>query len=196
MTWRIFISAPQYHWHVTEGDTEARQHIIALAQQLHEFGQRTEAREAEMWRRLGLVATTDVMQATLAPALYRGKVGIGSNAESAGSTAGKRFGQDGYARSCLTEGWPGPPEGGTGPQTTAKWGRTADPDWAAGARFDKSTCPASAQIVASYAAEVDKKLLDMELKIRKTFNDTMEQHVEVVKAIKEEMVAVRQLQEK
>ena len=46
------------------------------------------------------------------------------------------------------------------------------------------------------AAEVDKKLLDMELKICKTFNDTMEQHVEVVKAIKEEMVAVRQLQEK
>ena len=28
----IFISASQYHWHVTEGDTEARQHIIALAQ--------------------------------------------------------------------------------------------------------------------------------------------------------------------
>ena len=64
--WRIFISAPQYHWHVTEGDTEARQHIIVLTQQLHEFGQRTEAREAEMWRRLGLVATTDVMHATLA----------------------------------------------------------------------------------------------------------------------------------
>ena len=63
---RIFISAPQYHWHVTKGDTEARQHIIALAQQLYEFGQRTEAREAEMWRRLGLVPITDVMQATLA----------------------------------------------------------------------------------------------------------------------------------
>ena len=29
--WCIFISAPQYHWHVTEGYTEARQHIIALA---------------------------------------------------------------------------------------------------------------------------------------------------------------------
>ena len=42
---------------------------------------------------------------------------------------------------------------------------------------------------------MDKKLLDMELKICKTFNDTMEQHVEVVKAIKEEMVAVRQLLE-
>ena len=46
------------------------------------------------------------------------------------------------------------------------------------------------------AIEVDKKLLDMELKICKTFNDTMEQHVEVVKAIKEEMVAIWQLQEK
>ena len=42
------------------------QHIIALAQQLHEFSQRTEAREAEMWRRLGLVAIKDMMQATLA----------------------------------------------------------------------------------------------------------------------------------
>ena len=51
----IFISAPQYHWHVTEGDTEARQHIIALAQQLHEFGQRTKAREIEIWKRLGLL---------------------------------------------------------------------------------------------------------------------------------------------
>ena len=50
----IFINAPQYHWHVTEGDIEARQHIIALAHQLHEFGQRTEAREPEMWRRLGV----------------------------------------------------------------------------------------------------------------------------------------------
>ena len=39
-------------------------------------------------------------------------------------------------------------------------------------------------------------MLDMELKIHKTLNATMEQHVEAVKAIKEEMVAVRQLQEK
>ena len=36
----------------------------------------------------------------------------------------------------------------------------------------------------------------MELKICKTFNDNMEQRVEVVKAIKEEMVTIRQLQEK
>ena len=35
---RIFISAPQYHWHVqvTVGaDNEARQHIVALVQRLH-----------------------------------------------------------------------------------------------------------------------------------------------------------------
>ena len=38
--------------------------------------------------------------------------------------------------------------------------------------------------------EVDKKLLDMELKICKTLNDTMEKHVEAIKAIKEEMVVV------
>ena len=31
-------------------------------------------------------------------------------------------------------------------------------------------------------------MLDMELKIRKTFNNTMEQHVEAVKAIEEEIV--------
>ena len=36
-----------------------------LAEQLHEFGQRTEAREAEMWGRLRIVVTTDAMQATL-----------------------------------------------------------------------------------------------------------------------------------
>ena len=55
---------------------EARQHIIALAQQLHEFGQRTEAREAEMWRRLGVVATTYVMQATLAQHYTEVKLGL------------------------------------------------------------------------------------------------------------------------
>ena len=55
---------------------EARQHIIALAQQLHEFGQRTEAREAEMWRRLGLAATTNVIQATLAQHYTEAKLGL------------------------------------------------------------------------------------------------------------------------
>ena len=45
-------------------------------------------------------------------------------------------------------------------------------------------------------AKVNRKLLDMELKIRKTLNDTMEQHVEALKAIEEEMVTVRQLREK
>ena len=43
---------------------------------------------------------------------------------------------------------------------------------------------------------MDKKLLDMELKIHKAFNDTMEQHLEVVKAINEEIVVIRQLREK
>ena len=55
---------------------EARQHIIALTQQLHEFGQRTEAREAEMWRRLGLVAATNVMQAILAQHYIEVKWGL------------------------------------------------------------------------------------------------------------------------
>ena len=38
---RIFVSASQYHWHVQGAvgiDEEARQHIVALAQRLHEFG--------------------------------------------------------------------------------------------------------------------------------------------------------------
>ena len=43
---RIFVSASQYHWHVQGAvgiDEETRQHIVALAQRLHEFGYRTEA---------------------------------------------------------------------------------------------------------------------------------------------------------
>ena len=34
-------------------DEEARWHIVALAQRLHEFGHRTEEREMELWHRLG-----------------------------------------------------------------------------------------------------------------------------------------------
>ena len=34
-------------------DEEAKQHIVALAQKLHDFGHRTEEREMELWRRLG-----------------------------------------------------------------------------------------------------------------------------------------------
>ena len=38
---RIFVSALQYHWHAQGAvgtDEEARQHVVALAQRLHEFG--------------------------------------------------------------------------------------------------------------------------------------------------------------
>ena len=34
-------------------EEEARQHIVALAQRLHQFGHRTEEREQELWHRLG-----------------------------------------------------------------------------------------------------------------------------------------------
>ena len=55
----IFVNAPQYHWHVQGAmgaDDEARQHIVALAQRLHQFGHRTEEREMELWHRLSNVA--------------------------------------------------------------------------------------------------------------------------------------------
>ena len=45
----IFVDAPQYQWHVQDAvgvDDEARQHIVALAQRLHQFGHRTEERRA------------------------------------------------------------------------------------------------------------------------------------------------------
>ena len=56
---RIFVNAPQYHWHVqgaVGADDEARQHIVALAQRLHQFGHRTEERELELWHRLSNAA--------------------------------------------------------------------------------------------------------------------------------------------
>ena len=190
----IFISAPQYHWHVTEGDTGLRQHIIALAQQLHEFGQRTEAREAEMWRRLGLVATTNVMQATLARHYAEAKSGLDQMRNQLALLQGRdldkmvtdlallRVDQD-HMRGELV---PGLQQNEAGLRTRIE-------------QLEQDLINLRAQQMHKQqqaAAEVDKKLLDMELKICKTFNDTMEQHVEVVKAIKEEMVAVRQLQEK
>ena len=52
---RIFVNAPQYHWHVQGSvgvDDEVRQHIIALAQRLHDFGHRTKERKMELWHRL------------------------------------------------------------------------------------------------------------------------------------------------
>ena len=42
---RIFLHAPQYHWHVQGAagvDDEARQQVVALAEQLYQFGHRTE----------------------------------------------------------------------------------------------------------------------------------------------------------
>ena len=59
---RIFIQAPQYHWHVatSEGsqtvDQEARDRIVALADLLDRFGRRTEMREEELWERSGQAA--------------------------------------------------------------------------------------------------------------------------------------------
>ena len=52
---RIFLHAPQYHWHiqgVVGVDEEARQQVVALAEQLYRLGHRTEAREMELWGRV------------------------------------------------------------------------------------------------------------------------------------------------
>ena len=52
---RIFLHAPQYHWHVQGAasvDEEARQQVVALAEQLYRFGHWTEAREMELWGRM------------------------------------------------------------------------------------------------------------------------------------------------
>ena len=43
---RIFVNAP------VGANDEARQHIVALAQRLHQFGHRTEERELELWHQL------------------------------------------------------------------------------------------------------------------------------------------------
>ena len=54
---RIFLHAPQYHWHVAvaEGvpavDQEVRERIVSLADLLDHFGRRTELREEELWAR-------------------------------------------------------------------------------------------------------------------------------------------------
>ena len=52
---QIFLHAPQYHWHVqgaTGIDDEARQQAVALAEQLYQFGHRTEPKEMELWGRM------------------------------------------------------------------------------------------------------------------------------------------------
>ena len=66
---RIFVNAPQYHWHVqgTVGaDDEARHHIVALAERLHQFGHRTEEREMEIWHRLSTAADLPGVESRLA----------------------------------------------------------------------------------------------------------------------------------
>ena len=65
------MNAPQYHWHVqgaVGADDEARQHIVALAQRLHQFGHRTEERELELWHRLSNVADVPRVERRLATA--------------------------------------------------------------------------------------------------------------------------------
>lgn len=44
---------------------EARQRLVDLTQKLFEFGPRVEAREAEMWQKLGLVAMKNEVRAML-----------------------------------------------------------------------------------------------------------------------------------
>ena len=49
------MNVQQYHWHIQDVvgvDEEAKQHIVALAQRLHEFGHRIEERGMELWNRL------------------------------------------------------------------------------------------------------------------------------------------------
>ena len=54
---RIFVHAPQFHWHAaaTEGipavDQEARDRLVSIADLLDRFGRRTELREEELWAR-------------------------------------------------------------------------------------------------------------------------------------------------
>ena len=63
------MNAPQYHWHVqgTVGaDGKARQHIVALAERLYQFGHRTEEREMELWHRLSTIADLPGVELRLA----------------------------------------------------------------------------------------------------------------------------------
>ena len=48
---RIFIQAPQYHWHTVASagtDAEARERLVALERQVFAFWRQTEEREAEL----------------------------------------------------------------------------------------------------------------------------------------------------
>ena len=57
---KIFVHAPQYHWHVaaTEGvtlvDQEAREHIVSIADLLDHCGRQTELREEQLWLMLSV----------------------------------------------------------------------------------------------------------------------------------------------
>ena len=71
---QIFINAPQCHWHVqgaVGADDEARQHIVALAQRLHQFGHRTEETELELWHQLSNIADVPGVERQLATAQER-----------------------------------------------------------------------------------------------------------------------------
>ena len=66
---RIFVHAPQYHWHVQGAagvDEEARQQVVALAEQVYQFGHRTEAREMELWGRMQNVMNASGVHQTVA----------------------------------------------------------------------------------------------------------------------------------
>ena len=52
---RIFIQAPQYHWHTVTStgiDAEAQERLVALEQKVFAFGWQTEEREAELLARI------------------------------------------------------------------------------------------------------------------------------------------------
>ena len=49
------MNAPYYHWHVQGAvsvDDEAKQQLVALANQLYNFGHNTKEQELELWCRL------------------------------------------------------------------------------------------------------------------------------------------------
>ena len=50
----IFVHAPQFYWHdhsqgSMDGDKDAKNQMVDLADLLHTFGRRTEAHEMELW---------------------------------------------------------------------------------------------------------------------------------------------------
>ena len=52
---RIFVQAPQYHWHSTASvgtGAEAREHLVALERWVFAFGKQMEEREVELLARI------------------------------------------------------------------------------------------------------------------------------------------------